>query len=77
MTDSRPGERAGAGPPQGARSPPPRTPKTDARFTRAQQRLEYVRAMVKANSGIGVGQIAEAENISERQAQRILALLSK
>ncbi|MFD8079507.1 hypothetical protein ACFV3E_43625 [Streptomyces sp. NPDC059718] len=75
--DSRPGERAGAGRPKSSKESTPRTPETDARLARAQQRLERVRAMVEAAPGISAGQIAKAENISERQAQRILAQLSR
>ncbi|MFD8079011.1 hypothetical protein ACFV3E_40930 [Streptomyces sp. NPDC059718] len=73
---SRPGERAGAGRPKGSKESTPRTPATDARLARAQERLERVRAMVKATPDIKAAQIAEVENISERQAHRLLAQLN-
>ncbi|MDX6315865.1 MAG: hypothetical protein QOF44_5329 [Streptomyces sp.] len=69
----RPGERAGGGRPKGSKDSTPRTPATDKRLARAQERKDRVAQMLADNNGqVTSAQIAADLGITERQSQRLL-----
>jgi hypothetical protein len=69
----RPGERAGGGRPKGSKEAKPRTPATDKRLARAQDRKDRVAQMLADNNGqVTSAQIATDLRITERQAYRVL-----
>ncbi|MFJ8870555.1 hypothetical protein ACIRD6_32985 [Streptomyces sp. NPDC102473] len=70
---NRPGEGAGGGRPKGSKDTKPRNRVVDARLARADARKERVRKMLQdAGAQLTPAEVAAAEEISERQAYRLL-----
>ncbi|WP_329046866.1 MULTISPECIES: hypothetical protein [unclassified Streptomyces] len=70
---NRPGEGAGGGRPKGSKDTKPRDRVADARLARADARKERVRQMLReAGTQLTPADVAAAEDISERQAYRLL-----